>query len=151
MSASIVPNIASRLGSLLRMLGSPVDGEALAACRAIGRTLQGAGCDLHDLADTVEHPPTPMVIYRDQSAPRPQWRDDAYTRRPCSSIEWPPERKREARETLQRGLRRGLLTTWEEGFAYSIMPALYDLCGRRLSDKQAVIVERLLAKIGGSL
>ena len=148
--SSLPTSIQPRLGSLLRLLGSPVDGEALGAARAIGRTLQGVGCDLHDLADTVEHPPTPTIVYRDRHEAQPQWRDYAYTHRPGSSIEWPPERKREARENLQRGLRRGLLTTWEEGFAYSIMPSLYDVFGRRLSDKQAVIVERLLAKIGAA-
>jgi hypothetical protein len=39
---------------LVRLLGSDKDGEALAACRALGRTLASAGQDFHSLADSLE-------------------------------------------------------------------------------------------------
>lgn len=44
---------ARKIAPLVRMLGSPVDGEALAACRAIGRTLDSVGRDwrLEHLSD----------------------------------------------------------------------------------------------------
>lgn len=66
--------IAPKLGPLVRMLGSPVDGEALAACRAIGRTLDNAGCDFHDLAEVVEFAALPVVVEtpRQEAAPAPE-------------------------------------------------------------------------------
>jgi hypothetical protein len=78
--------VAPKLAPLVRMLGSPVDGEALAACRAIGRTLKTAGCDFHDLAKAIEGPAEPrvVVLYRDREPParrEPEtgehWRDMA--------------------------------------------------------------------------
>jgi hypothetical protein len=46
-----------RVGRLIRLLASDRDGEALAACRALGRELAAAGLDFHDLADRIEQPP----------------------------------------------------------------------------------------------
>jgi|tagenome__1003787_1003787.scaffolds.fasta_scaffold20016907_2 hypothetical protein len=45
----------SRVAPLVRLLGSPIDAEALGAARAIDRTLKAAGADLHALADHIEH------------------------------------------------------------------------------------------------
>jgi hypothetical protein len=50
---SIEP-VADRLGKLLKLLSSPRDGEVLGAARAILRTLEGAGADIHELAARVE-------------------------------------------------------------------------------------------------
>jgi hypothetical protein len=47
--------IAAKLGSLVRLLSSNRDGEALAAIRALGRTLKAHGADFHALADRIEH------------------------------------------------------------------------------------------------
>jgi hypothetical protein len=44
---------ARRIGRTLALLGSPEDGEALAAARALGRLLEGAGMDHHALAALV--------------------------------------------------------------------------------------------------
>jgi hypothetical protein len=46
--------ISPKIGRLIRLLGSDSDGECLAAARALGRTLAGAGEDFHSLADAVE-------------------------------------------------------------------------------------------------
>jgi hypothetical protein len=46
---------ASRVAPLVRLLGSPVDAEALGAAPAIDRMLRAAGADLHALADRIEH------------------------------------------------------------------------------------------------
>jgi hypothetical protein len=46
--------VADKLGKLLKLLSSPRDGEVVAAARAILRTLQGAGADIHELAARVE-------------------------------------------------------------------------------------------------
>jgi hypothetical protein len=43
-----------RLGTLIRLLASEQDGEALAAARAIVRTLKSTGADIHVLAERVE-------------------------------------------------------------------------------------------------
>src|ERR1700730_4655430 len=45
---SIVP-VADRLARILPRLGSDFDGEVVASARAIGRVLQSAGLDFHDL------------------------------------------------------------------------------------------------------
>ena len=45
--------VARRIGKTLALLGSPEDGEALAAARALGRLLEGAGMDHHALAALV--------------------------------------------------------------------------------------------------
>ena len=50
---SIEP-VADKLGKLLKLLSSPRDGEVVAAARAILRTLEGAGADIHELAERVE-------------------------------------------------------------------------------------------------
>jgi hypothetical protein len=44
------------LAKLIRLLASDVDGEVLAAVRALGRALKASGCDIHDLAGLVETP-----------------------------------------------------------------------------------------------
>lgn len=46
----------TRLEKLLFMLSSPHDAEALSAARAIGRTLQTAGADWHDLTGLLVAP-----------------------------------------------------------------------------------------------
>jgi hypothetical protein len=144
MIASIPSNILPRVGSLLRMLASPADGEALNAARALGRALGGVGLDLNDLAEVVEHPPTPMVLHREAApvrghrAPR--------TSSP-GSVELTPTRRRQVIDGLTRALARGALSAWEDDFAASIITTLQ---GRRpsLSARQHRIVERLMSKFG---
>jgi hypothetical protein len=48
--------VAPKLAPLLRLLASDNDGEALAAARAIGRVLAGAGLDHHALAAALADP-----------------------------------------------------------------------------------------------
>jgi hypothetical protein len=45
---------ADRVGKLIRMLSSSNDGEVIAAARALMRTLESEGSDIHDLAARVE-------------------------------------------------------------------------------------------------
>jgi len=49
----MTPALARRLGKAVALLGSPQDGEVIAAARAIGRTLDAAGIDWHRLATLV--------------------------------------------------------------------------------------------------
>lgn len=48
------PDLGQRLGKLLLMLSSTHDGERAAATVAIGKVLDGAGQDWHDLAEAVK-------------------------------------------------------------------------------------------------
>ena len=52
------------------MLSSDRDGEIVAAANAVGRLLEAAGLDWHDLADAISLPP-------DRHAPTGNWRDMA--------------------------------------------------------------------------
>ncbi len=54
-AAQLTPQMVSRLGQLILLLNSPHDGEKVAACGAIMRTLGSAGLDLHALADIVRN------------------------------------------------------------------------------------------------
>ena len=45
---------AEKIGKLIKMLSSPNDGEVVAAARAILRTLEAEGTDIHELAERVE-------------------------------------------------------------------------------------------------
>jgi hypothetical protein len=47
-------NIKRKVGSLIRLLSSPNDGEVLGAARGLVRTLESAGFDIHALATHVE-------------------------------------------------------------------------------------------------
>jgi hypothetical protein len=50
---SVLNPVAEKLGKLLRLLGSDRDGETLAAAKGIVRVLEGAGLDVHVLADEI--------------------------------------------------------------------------------------------------
>jgi hypothetical protein len=50
------PELLAKLAKLVRLLASPREGEALAAARAIERTLASEGGDIHDLADVLTGP-----------------------------------------------------------------------------------------------
>lgn len=59
----------TRLGALIRLLGSDQDGEVLAAARALARVLEATGSDLHALADAVER----LAIAPATSTPSGDW------------------------------------------------------------------------------
>jgi hypothetical protein len=68
MSATLAA-IAPRVAQLIRLLASDRDGEALAACRALGRTLASVGQDFHSLA-AVERPEPAAQVHYEYTAPR---------------------------------------------------------------------------------
>ena len=51
---SFTEPVAEKVGKLLRLLSSPIDGEVLGAARALLRTLTSNGLDMHTLAERVE-------------------------------------------------------------------------------------------------
>jgi hypothetical protein len=67
-----LPAIAPKLQRLIPMLATNHDGEVVATARAIGRTLQAAGLDWHDLAERLAAPTAPQSSTSTRSAPH--WR-----------------------------------------------------------------------------
>ena len=53
--------VAPKIAKLIPMLGTSNDGEALAACRAMGRALHAAGSDFHALAAAIRSPLAPVI------------------------------------------------------------------------------------------
>lgn len=69
---------ATRLSKLVPLLGSPVDGEALGAARAIDRALKAGKLDWHDMAADCERGWTvPGAVIGQQSAPLKEWQSIA--------------------------------------------------------------------------
>src|SRR3954447_12535055 len=65
------PVLAEKVAKLVGRLGSEHDGEVVATGRAIQRTLQRAGFDLHDLARALTAQPKQIIVYRDRAAAGP--------------------------------------------------------------------------------
>ena len=137
MGQSIIPlSVLPKVASLVRMLASPVDGEVLGAARALGRTLAGTECDLHDLADLIAHVATPVSKPRRRATPRP----------PQARPTWPASRRRDIGAKLRAGLHSGAFTSWEAKFAADIADHIEREGRRTFSPKQAATVEQLVAK-----
>lgn len=73
------PAIPEKVRRIVPLLGSPNEGEALGACRALARVLAGSGLDFGDLAaalpigpemSTADHPPAAP-----SRAPAPSYQD----------------------------------------------------------------------------
>lgn len=64
---AIVRFPGTKIAPIVRLLASPVDAEALAACRALDRALRAHRLDIHDLADAIEHAALPAAV-----PPRPK-------------------------------------------------------------------------------
>ena len=80
----IPPAIAPKVAKLIPLLASEQDGEALAAVRAIGRTLVAAGSDFHALANALTAT-APNVVSFDWSGFEDfaaKWTDPATAERP---------------------------------------------------------------------
>ena len=136
--------ILPRLGQLVRMLGSDQDHEALGAVRALRRTLNKAGVDLHALADAVEHPPAPVITRETPTASRRSRK----ARSPSpGSVELQLARRDQVIEGLDKAIARNMLSAWEANFGASVITILQGP-RPRLSARQYEIVERLLSKCG---
>jgi hypothetical protein len=108
---------------LLLMLSSSYDGEVVNAARAIQGALKRADCDLHDLANALNHQPQDRNLATSRgSASKPMWKDlvnELAAHKDC-----------------------GCLTTWEIQFAETL--AGYR---NRPTDKQMACIERILKRI----
>ena len=138
MGQSTIPSaVLPKVASLVRMLSSPVDGEVLGAARALGRTLAGTECDLHDLADLIVHVATPISKPRRRATPKP----------PQATPTWPARRRRDISQTLRAGLHSGVFSSWEQKFAADIADHIEHEGRKTFSPKQAATVEQLIAKV----
>jgi hypothetical protein len=54
-TAALSPDVAAKIGKMIRLLASDIDGEVLSAVAALQRALAGAGADLHELAAMIEN------------------------------------------------------------------------------------------------
>lgn len=133
MGAALPSPIRPRLGQFVRLLASDRDGEVVAAARAIGRMLKGAGVDFHDLAATVETEPAERVVV--------QWRDRPVPTASTEPKSWPE---------LARWIRdndKGRLAVHERDFVRDMASRL--VLNGQPSEKQAAWLRRLYAKLGG--
>src|SRR5207244_12200377 len=54
-SNASTPATSNKLAAIIRMMSSDKDGDVLNAGRALNRALKSVGCDIHDLAEVIEH------------------------------------------------------------------------------------------------
>ena len=114
--------IAERIGKLIPRLASDHDGEVTATVAAIGRTLQGAGLDWHDLARRVSTPSFDDIVSR--SKPTPSWAHPTSPPSQAAASPTTPKPKREVPPwpSFSR-LRHSQTLAWldaVEGSGYSI-------------------------------
>lgn len=128
MSAALPATILPRVGQLIRMFASPHDGEALNACRAVGRVLQANGATFSDLAEIVERN-TP------DAAP------------PHAHPTWEASAPSKIRHLFERQNAIDLMTAWERSFAASVAASIATSRSWRPSERQQQIIDRILAKL----
>ena len=144
MQARPIPSMVRRI---VPSLGSSVDGEALAAARAIGRALGRDGLDFHDLANaipagetksdnvTLEHP----GHWRGAAPRGPIPPFDVYSWRRA----YTPKQEAEHRARVQFCQERtSLLTDWERGFLNNIARLRGNLSIKQ-GDRLAAMTDRL--------
>lgn len=134
--SALPTTILPRLGSLVRMLSSPNDGEALSAVRAVGRTLQANGTTWHDLAERIEHEPPPKVIYR-----------EVEERCPDVAPNWSNSSRLIIRTKLERAIHGGALKGWEAEFAASIAGEIAASRSWHPTPKQEARLDALIGKL----
>ncbi len=137
MMAEIPNTLRPRIGQFVRLLASDQPGEVVAAAAALKRTLAGVGADLNDLGDALEKPPAPVVIYRDRPAhdATPAWAKAAAASRQAQTV-----------SMLISAIEAKVLTKWERDFAQSIIDQIKAKPWTTLSEKQQIIVDRLITK-----
>ncbi|KTS30895.1 hypothetical protein NS228_06005 [Methylobacterium indicum] len=101
------PDARADIAKLIPLLGSPLDGEALAAARAIARKLEARGRTLHDLAALVDGGAQPAP------PPRPATRPSE-SPKSASSLS-PATARAMAREIRTSNRAASLLSAWEHG------------------------------------
>ena len=119
--------IPPKVRSLVPMLASDMDNEALGACRAINRVLKGAGLSYHDLAEAIpvqsSDPTYRTACTNDDHVPTynsTQWREAWRTR--SARRAYTPLQEARHRDMARhcRDRDRGRLTKAEREFVWNI-------------------------------
>ena len=69
----LISDPGDKIGKLIRLMASTLDGEALGAVRALDNVLRANGCDFHYLASIIKThwtDPESVVV---EMRPRPEW------------------------------------------------------------------------------
>lgn len=124
--------VAPKMAKLIPMLGTDQDGEIIATVRAIRRTLDGAGLDLHDLARALSG-----------VSPRPEWTSphssEPSPRKP-TRFSFSGVSSKKARAEIAGLLAEAELTDWEADFLTSIAEGLRVRPDRLLTPKQVRVL-----------
>lgn len=137
MPAELPPPLLSRLGPLVGKLGSPHDGEVLAAARAIGRQLERDGVGFNDLAKRLTAEPAGCRCRSSGPSPEPDPEPGVF-RDPMAACRWLLARHRVALSPRE--------VRFIEDLATSILPR-----GWTLRPRQRAWLEALVRRCGGEL
>ena len=143
-ASSLIP---MKVRAILPLCGSEIDGEALGACRAVGRVLNAAGFDFRDLAAAIRVD-EPAVGYemsrrRDKSTaersrgPIPPY--DAYSWRRAYTPGQEAEHRARVRFCQGQAWR---LTAWEREFVNNVA-RLHGNLSIKQGDRLAAMTDRL--------
>jgi hypothetical protein len=147
--------IAPMLANFIRLLSSDQGGEVVAAARAMIRTLQSIGADIHDVADRIEHSGNGALIEAEmqelydagikEGIRRVEQKMRAHaTHGPPSSPQFPAP----ATMALYCYQHMDRLNEWETEFVTNMMSWTRR---RPLSMKQQDKLEQMYIKLGGKV
>ena len=138
--------VAPKLSKLILLLSSNQDGEVVAAARAIGRNLSGAGMDWHNLAKALTTPPAQSAKAAAGSWSAPKAKAYSPPPPPPGPPRWRSLDRIDRLMHLDYICYMGSLSPWERSFAKSIEALLEARSHATLSPKQVQILDSLLAK-----
>ena len=138
--------VSPKLSKLILLLSSNQDGEVVAAARAIGRTLSGAGMDWHNLVKALTTPPVPPANPSNATSSGPKAKAYSPPRPSPGPPRWRSLDSGERLMHLDYICYMGSLSPWERSFAKSIEALLETRPYATLSPKQIQILDSLLAK-----
>ena len=138
--------VGPKLTKLILLLSSNQDGEVVAAARAIGRTLSGAGMDWHSLAKALSAPPAQSAKPSNATSSEPKAKAYSPPPPPPGPPRWRSLDRIDRLTHLSYICYMGSLSLWERSFAKSIEALLEASPSATLTPKQIQILDALLAK-----
>jgi hypothetical protein len=142
--------IAGKLANVIRRLASDKDGEVVAAARAMVRTLQGIGADIHDVANRIEHSSNGALSEHEmqeiyEAGVKAGIRQQQRTSFANDTAQFPPARDMALRcyQCIDE-----LKSEWEREFVTNM--ASWTRV-RPLSSKQQAHLEKIYLKLGGRI
>lgn len=135
MTARALSAVAGRLALIIPRLASNHDGEVVATARAIGRTLNAAGLDWHDVAAAIN------AI----DPPRPRHQSWGHADDPPPPL-WSELRPHDRRAWLDAIDGQPWLSEWEATFVADIRVRFRASQHKGFSGKQQIVLNRLIAR-----